>query len=314
MSAVCLFWASNNVDKGYSEWLNTKPRLSPLHILSLKAHERIGNPVKLYTYQKLNIKKELPKNIEIKNAEEIVPSVFVYKALRSGHSIAHISDLIRILAAVKYSGIILDMDAVALKPFPGLDTFYSTGFAKKTGGVAPSWGEANPPIKIHDDSWDGKALLNFPAKISEGNKKYFLELVDKIYKKINQKARPRTINSWNYVMNGLNKVVESDKKGVVFQPNIFTPVPWWSSKKGCYSVESPTRLNGKTYVYGVRLLSMDEIFKGSITVQHYFESVCRYQKIKSSLDFVREGSLLFHEMRYILGDNWRDAIASYIDV
>src|SRR5688572_10657969 len=103
-----LFWSSYSNEDTLKEWMQTKVELFPSHKLSLKSHEKLGNEVHIYSYQ--NIITPVPENVIWKDASEFYEPKYAYSALQRGHSIAHISDLIRFAAAASNAGAIMDMD------------------------------------------------------------------------------------------------------------------------------------------------------------------------------------------------------------
>ena len=303
-----LFWSTyNNDDVNIEIWRNKKIQLSKFHILTLLSHIKLKNKTYLYTYQ--NIKKsKIPKSIILKDANEILPDFVAFNALKNGHSIAHISDAVRLKVASTINGIVIDMDAVILKKFPKVDSFFSSMPAKATGGFAPKWGKSHPPLTVYDNSWDGKALSAFPLKVNNITAKSIESLAHKIM--INLKTKPK---GWNYILWTIKKIIKLDKNAKVFKPINCCPVPSWLYSGKCYSLESPTRLNGKTELFGYKLPSIENIFNDSYIIQHFFESA--FSKSKTVNDDFWEKlpnkCLLEMEAKHILGDNWLKEINSF---
>lgn len=302
MSKIILFWTEyNNTFTDVEKWRNHTFVPTELHQLAFQGHEKLGNTVELYTYQKLDVNF---KSIIIKDAHDIIDYRDAFASLQSGHSIAHISDAVRISRASDVNGIVLDSDAVPLRPFPEHNTWYSTMPCKKTGGFAPKWGKNKPPMKVHDGSWDGKELTAFPIKIGDSTKESFKQLSKSIIKLL--KTNPKeTSNEWNSVLWSVKQIANQDKEGVVFQPLYMCPLPAWLSANKCYSLEHPTRLNGKTELFGHVLPSIDEIMSKSYIVQHFFESA--FQKgteyKERSFAHLPDGCLLKKEYQHINEDN-----------
>lgn len=308
---IILFWSTfNDSNIEVNEWVNSTAKLSPFHFLSLKSHEKFGNEVELYTYQKID-NKNIPQNIVIKNADNIFPAKYAHNALMRGHSIAHISDGVRLKVASRINGgIPLDMDAVVLNPFPKAENvgWFATSPAKVLGGVAYKWGKAHPPLTVHDNSWDGKAVNMFPIIVNNKIKAEVEKLANNIFATL---ASDPVKNSkgWNYVMRALGEMIKVDRDLITCQPIVFCPIPGWLPSGTCYSLEAPTRLDGNTKAYGYLLPSINEILKNSITVQHCFESVYRFTN-KPDLPkgfwlTVKEGSLVSKEAEFVLGTNWK---------
>tara|TARA_R110000764_G_scaffold89383_3_gene170871 strand:- start:2522 stop:3448 length:927 start_codon:yes stop_codon:yes gene_type:complete len=297
-----LFWTTyTDNDKSLRDWIEKPIKLSPFHTLTLLSHTKIKNEVYLYTYH--NIKEsKVPKGITLMDANDILPNHVAFKALKKGHSIAHISDAVRLKVASALNGIVIDMDAVVLRKFPNVDSFYSSMPAKMTGGFAPKWGKSHPPLKVHDNSWDGKALCAFPLKVSNETSKHIESLSHKIMK--NLLSEP---NDWNYILWTIKKIIEIDTKGIVFPPIKCCPVPAWLRKDKCYSLESPTRLNGEVVLYGHKLPTIKSILEESYIVQHFFESAFSNSGMVSNdfWELIKTDCLLEKEVKKILGSDWR---------
>ena len=317
---IILFWSvyDSEKDNDYNRWVNKRINISGFHLLSLIAHVKLENDVALYSYQKFN-EGQIPKGIKVKNASSVFSSKKVFEALSRGHNIAHISDVVRLTVANENKGIVLDMDAICLKKLPKLESYYGSMPAKLSGGVAPKWGKLHPPLPIFDNSWDGKGLFMFPVKINNEIKQEIIALTDKI-KKTLEVSPKKTSKAWNYVMWGVKDTIKNNPKAKVFEPIYFCPLTAWLRKGNCYSLESPTRLDGITEKFGVRFPSIDEIFEKSITIQHFFESagnldggygVTSKTINKTTNNFwldLNYDCLLAKEAKYIIGYNWRNVL------
>jgi hypothetical protein len=173
-----LFWSEYDNSMTYDMFLNKKITLSEFHKLSIKAHEKLNNDVILFTYQEITNK--LPQNIKVLNADSIFPTNIAYRVLKEGHSIAHISDCVRLKYASKVNGVVLDMDAVLLKKLPSDFGWFASMPAKRTGGFAPKWGNSHPPLTVHDGSWNGEELAAFPIKVTSTMSRHIESLSHKI--------------------------------------------------------------------------------------------------------------------------------------
>jgi hypothetical protein len=316
---IVLFWSTydKNVDTDYDTWINKKINISAFHLLSLLSHTRLDNNTTLYTYQEFN-KGQVPKGIKIKDANNIFCSKQAYKSLSIGHSIAHISDVVRLKVAADIRGIVMDMDAVVLRSLPEQDSWFASMPAKLSGGVAPKWSTSHPPLHINDNSWDGKALFNFPFKSDSCIKYDIYRLSDKIIKTLKEQPKKNS-KAWNYVIWGVKKLISVNKKSKVFKPINFHPLPAWLPKGSCYSLESPTRLDGKTKLFGHTLPSIDEILKRSYVVHHFFESAAHNQggygvtseTNKDNTSFFKrlpDDCLLANEAKFVIGSQWREVL------
>ena len=299
-----LFWSEYNSNMTYDIFINKEITLSPFHKLALKSHEKLNTDVVLFTYQK--IKTKLPKNIKVMDAGSIFPIKVAYNVLKEGHSIAHISDCVRLKYASKVNGVVLDMDAVLLKNLPSDFGWFASMPAKRTGGFAPKWGKAHPPIYVADKSWDGKALFNFPLKVSNEISKNIESLSHKIMHTLLEPPKKGS-KSWNFVIWNVKKIIKYDQNAKVYQPIYFHPLPAWLGKNKCYSLESPTRLNGKTELFGYILPNIKKIFNKSYIIHHFFEST--FNKSETVNDNfwanIPNDCLVAEEAKHILGNNWR---------
>ena len=113
--------------------------------------------------------------------------------------------------------------------------------------------------------------------------------------------------AWNYVIWSVKKIIKYDKKAKVYQPISFHPLPAWLGKNKCYSLESPTRLNNETILFGYKLPSIKEMFKDSFMIHHFFESTFNNSKIVANNFWlnVSKDSLLGKEAEYIVGEDWK---------
>jgi hypothetical protein len=306
-----LFWSTTKSGESIEEFKDRAMELSEFHSLTLASHARLGNDTTIYTYQNI-AKSKVPQGIKLKDANEFYSVEEAFYALSIGHSIAHVSDIVRISASIKYSGVVMDMDVVMLRKMEEVETFYSSMPAKRTGGVAPQWGKAHPPIKIHDGSWDGRALGAFPLKIGNPTKDSFQKLVDKIKNSLSQTPK-KSSKAWNYVIWTVKDIIREDVGGKVFKPFYNVPVASWMGKGKCYSIEKKSRLDGVTKVFGHLMPSKESILNGSNMVSHFFESAFSKSSGVSSTfwDDLEDGCLLADEAKMIMGEYWRKNLSDY---
>lgn len=272
MAKIIMYWSNIPEKSGYNtveEWKNAELQFSPHHDLVFKSHERLGNEVEIWTHQ--TVSDFNYKGITIRDAGEIMSHEIAFNGLSWGHSIAFIADAVRVKRASQVLGIVLDMDSVCLKPFPNYDSWFSTMPAKITSSMAPKWGTKKPPMTVHDGSWDGKALTAFPIKIGSTTQKEMLNLADSIIEKFQVEPKGGT-DEWNSILWTVKKIANNDTTAKVFEPIYMSPLPAWLPVGKCYSIESPTRLDGKTEIFGYPLPSIDDIMNKSYIVAHFFES------------------------------------------
>ena len=310
MNKHILFWTEYNEGMSFEDFKNHQIDLSPFHKLSLLAHEKLNNDVILFTYQKFNDK--IPSNIKIETPDNIIPIKAVYEILRRGHSIAHISDAIRLKYASQVNGIVLDMDAILLRKLPTEFGWFASMPAKRSGGVAPQWGDSHPPLTVHDKSWNGKELAAFPIKVNNDMKKDIENLSHKIMHTLIQPPKTNS-KAWNYVIWTLKDIMKKNKDYKVFPPIAFCPVPAWLGAGKCYSIQSPTKFNGENKLFGYPLPHFRHILEESYIVQHFFESAfVKSNKVGDNFwNELPNDCLVAYEAKQILGENYKTILNEY---
>lgn len=296
---IILFWSKPYiVGQSFEDWINQTSDLLPLHTLALDSHQRVGNTVKLYSYHNIE---NIPDHVDLCDASDYFGSELAYDAMQKGHSIAHISDLVRLKAATDCDGVVIDMDAVMINPFPNYDCFTSSLPAKKSGGMVVKFGKTQPRFNVSD--WDGEALSIFPIKVHTSIKSDIENLINDILIFLSKPATKK----WNFIMYACRDIANKHDHMKVMKPIHCGPVPAWASKGKCYSLESPTQLDGKTSKFGHILPSIDQIMKESYCVQHFFDSAFKgnLQDRSNFWEQVQEGSLLYEEAKLIYGEDWK---------
>ena len=108
-------------------------------------------------------------------------------------------------------------------------------------------------------------------------------------------------DEWNSILWTVKKIANQDIHGKVYQPLYMSPLPAWLGKGKCYSLEYPTRLDGKTELFGHLLPSIEQILENSFVVAHFFESA--FQNAEQFTDDkwnqIHKECLLYKEMEYI---------------
>ena len=263
--------------------------------------------MRLYTYQIFDESVPIPSEIIVEDADRYFSAEDAFSALKRGHSIAHISDVVRLRSAIEHEAVVMDIDNIALRPFPEIDTFTSTMPAKTTGAMAIQFKDNHPPFKIKDGSWDGKALSVFPTKVHKSITEDIKELCDKIESSLS-KLPTKGTKGWNYVVWTLKEIANKYDNVHVMKPIDTTPFPAWKSAGKCYSLDAPTKLDGVTSVYGYVLPSIDQILQESYCVQHFFESAFKNARSLTAgfWQGIKVGSLLYEELILVLGQDWID--------
>lgn len=311
MNTVLLFWSNypDNKANGLAAWRQQPLVMSELHKLSIASYAKFADKALIYTYQQPPACKY--SNVQFADAADIFPAEEAFAALAQGHSLAHISDVVRLDAAIQHRGIVLDMDAVLLREPPVLPFFFASMPAKLTGGFAPKWGKAHPPLAVHDKSWDGKALSAFPVKVSEDIAIEIRALITRI--KTTLRLLPlKDSKAWNYIMWDLKRIGWIKKEAVVLPPLAFCPIPAWIGAGKCYSLQAPSKFDGEQQLFGYTFPSVEQILTESYAVQHFFESSYK-AAAKVGSDFwttLPAGCLLAHEARHVFGETWRAELAA----
>ena len=306
---ISLFWSSNlrKDSETFNHWRHRRISLSTFHEATLLSHVKAGNTVRLYTYQNFDESVPIPPEISVEDGHQYFPAEDAFSALKRGHSIAHISDVVRLRSAIEHEAVVMDIDNIILRPFPEIDTFTSTMAAKTTGAMAIQFKDNHPPFRIKDGSWDGKALSVFPMKVHNSIVEDVEELCSKIESSLSKPPTKGT-KGWNYVMWTLKDIANRYDNVHVMKPIDTTPFPAWKSAGKCYSLDAPTKLDGITNVYGYVLPSIDQILQESYCVQHFFESAFKNAD-RLTNDFwqgIKVGSLLYEELNLVLGQDWID--------
>lgn len=202
---------------------------------------------------------------------------------------------------------------------PEDEIWFASMPAKLTGGLAPKWGDAHPPLHINNNSWDGKALASFPIKINKTIKDEINLLIKKIIQTLTEDPK-KSSSAWNYILWGVKRLMNINKNSKVYRPIYFCPLPAWLRKGSCYSLEYPSRLDGKTELFGHTLPSVNNIFEKSFMIQHFFESsahsqggygVISNESESNELLFwknLHKNSLLGLEAYFIIGKDWRNIL------
>ena len=306
---ISLFWSTNlrKDSETFNHWRHRRISLSTFHEATLLSHVKAGNTVRLYTYQNFDESVPIPSEIIVEDADRYFSAEDAFSALKRGHSIAHISDVVRLRSAIEHEAVVMDIHNIALRPFPEIDTFTSTMPAKTTGAMAIQFKDNHPPFKIKDGSWDGKALSVFPTKVHKTISEYIKELCGKIESSLS-KLPTKGTKGWNYVVWTLKEIANKYEHVHVMKPIDTTPFPAWKSAGKCYSLDAPTKLDGVTNVYGYVLPSIDQILQESYCVQHFFESAFKNARSLTAgfWQGIKVGSLLYEELNLVLGQDWID--------
>jgi hypothetical protein len=116
--------------------------------------------------------------------------------------------------------------------------------------------------------------------------------------------------AWNYVIWTLKDIMKIDDSYKVYPPIYFCPVPAWLGAGNCYSIQSPTKFDGKKQIFGYNFPHFRQILNKSYVVQHFHESIFSQSKLVTN-DFwlnLPNDCLVAKEAEYILGKKWRQKL------
>ena len=199
-------------------------------------------------------------------------------ALLAKHvTIAHVSNVVRFRAAALEGGWVIDADNIWLFA-PPTGFVFSTLWAKRTGGVAPSSAKWQAMAQAFaKDGWDGGDSINTPFSVlpKTAFAADLLSLVDAFVTKQTHGSpwlQPPSTSQWNFFMWGVRDLIVKHGLGVHVRPPIEYGVsPYWHGftdtilRDGFFDQPSPQRLK-----FGVQLPSTTEIFSEAVCVPSSF--------------------------------------------
>ena len=104
----------------------------------------------------------VPDQVMQRPADEFLEWESAQAMHKRGVPVAHLSDCVRIRAAVHEGGVVLDSDNWVVRPFPR-SPFVATLFEKREGGRAgPSEATSDRYAAFKRPGWDGLGLVNTP--------------------------------------------------------------------------------------------------------------------------------------------------------
>ena len=224
--------------------------------------------MKLWAYGKVQGQVQTHKRIELCDANDLLPFADAKRLMAMGASIAHVSDFVRIMAAGRVRGWIIDCDNIWIRnppsqskhAFATLGPYVTGTYAKK----ATFWQEMNFQVG-KEGYWDGKGLINFPCLFEPGEP-YALDFVawaeDKV--KLHQQHQwPKGKKSWNMVMFAMRDlIVQHGMQADVHPWWHFSPTPAMSGQRmkllsDWFDKPAPDRTRyGVTYPSTTRILRL----------------------------------------------------------
>ncbi|MBL96200.1 MAG: hypothetical protein CMF52_00125 [Legionellales bacterium] len=251
-------------------WYNLTPcpSLRALNLYSIRSILKQAHTLYLWAYQPFD---NLPSNnprFQLQDCNQLLPFREFQGYLDNHIHIAHVSDLIRILALKQYGGWWLDSDSLVLRPLPSEDAYYfATLPAKRVGGGFFHY-ERKPARwagSKHFTGLDGKdEFNNSPFFVKSANDPWVAEIEAFIRKQFEKKkALP-----WRTVLNKMQaSIVEHQMHDYVHPAIDFCPLPFWMR-------DNPFKdaLNKPQTKFGAVIPCIDEIVERSTVVQLFFMS------------------------------------------
>lgn len=251
-------------------WYNMSPSPSmrTLNLCSIHSILRQGHTLYLWAYQTFDNTPSDNPLFHARDCNELIPFDEFQQYLSHGIHIAHVSDLIRVLALKHCGGWWLDSDSLVLKPLPSEDAYYfATLPAKRVGGGFYHY--ERKPARWAGSKYfgglDGKdEFNNSPFFVKSPNDPWIVEIEQFIRRQFSkQKAIP-----WRTILKRMQKWIE--KYGMhdyVHPPIDFCPIPFWTR-------DNPLTdsLSAPQTKFGARLPCIDDILANSTVVQLFFMS------------------------------------------
>ena len=219
------FWTSLQPLQSTEDSVNivsTMPSHCEIGLISATNHFSV---VKLWAYGEIQGPIRTHTRIQVCDANEVLPLGAAKRLLEMGASIAHVSDFVRILAAGKTRGWIIDCDNIWIRNPPSQSGHvfatlapYITGAYRKP----PEFWQQCGFQEGKEGYWDGKGLINFPC-LFEPHKPYSVDFVVWVNQKVQHhqsRPWPHGKTSWNMVMWAMRDLVLKHK----LQADVH---PWW---------------------------------------------------------------------------------------
>lgn len=275
-----------------------------------------------------------PSIFHVAPAHMLIPGCVAGRLLHDLHmSLAHLSDIARFVAILKYGGVMMDVDCVLLRPVPRT-RFFSTCEPKRRGGVAQSeayWQKYGVTDLVHPEEWDGRGILCYPVGAPPGDS-IIESVVVSVWRQIESALNhSKKSFSWGLTTETLRDIVCEDasaRRDII--PPIYTvPYPWWgkpgkklcTARGMCFTL-CPEYTTKPKEMFGSRIPTTAETMQTSWMVSHFFHSYApNYMQNFRVDDFTRvdtkqkrgvwwntpgripEGSVLHAELLHVFGDS-----------
>ena len=133
----------------------------PQHcVLGIQTAVKHFDIVYLWCYEPV---RNAPSGVLLRDAAELLHNDTRKRLASQRVSICHVADVVRMRAAARHSGWVIDADSIWLRSPPIVDYVFGTLYEKRSGGVAPrsaAW--AAQKAAFAKASWDGGDRLNTP--------------------------------------------------------------------------------------------------------------------------------------------------------
>jgi len=254
------------------------PHLPEYGVVGLLSASQQFDTVYLWQYETVN---NVPEHVVIRDASELLPIEIRNELMGAKNmNVAHLSDIVRFLAAARHGGWVIDVDNWWLRP-PPTGFCFSTLPVKRAGALAPRNALAlDMRRRFQKGVWDGAGTINTPFSVVK-NTPFASSLVE-LCRAVIQKAQRGYFvgkntfgkSRWLVLMWGLRDLVLKHNMGNFVRPPIeYGPVPYWGGypkhmvrEDGVFNqtnVEKRTR-------FGTVIPHVDEIMEKSICVPTSF--------------------------------------------
>ena len=279
-ATIChFFWYSLNA----SEESELGMRL--LNMFAMRS-ATIHHTVWLWCYQSFT---SLPAAVISKDANELLPRNVFERALSNGSTffanrrrskvvagrhVAHLSDLIRVLALRRFGGWWLDMDTIVLKPLPtALPYYFATIPEKRTESEGKGGERLTGRARANSIMWSGHATEQWDGMDSFQNTPiYIAQPEDTLVIEWETRIAPLVLGAgqveWLEIIRTMESaVIKLHLQQYVCPPELFCPYPFWKTDL----LVSPAS-TASSVMHSTCLPSVDEVMQRSYIIQTFFMS------------------------------------------
>ena len=284
-------------------------------VVGLQTAVRQFDEVVLWTYGPIA---NTPSGVEMGDATQLLPFDMAQALVAKNIPLAHVADVVRFAAACQAGGWVIDVDNLWLRRPPSGMTF-TTLYAKRTGGVAPSCAKWKAmAASFAKGVWDGGDSINTPFCVEAGTP--FATALHNLVQTFLDKQvdgptwpTPPTKDQWNKLMWGLRDLIVKHGLGTHVRPPIEYGVsPYWHGftdvilRDGYFDQPADQRLK-----FGVQLPSTREILTTAVCIPTSFVLAERHNSGHDIHAIVRDRptSLLARVMTQALSNKRKGAPA-----